>query len=247
MTKKGRAGGEDCAVPEGAVQDWANEVFFHADISPIFQEHVKTLDTELALRRICKQAPAAVVFKPQEACELLKKHGFTKSAGLAAHAARDGDLFLLQFAIRRAATPSTSAKPRLGKAIWRYLSGRTRTSARGTRTRARTWRWAATSRCSSGCTRKLPVGRVHVRVRGSGRPPRVPQVGARARLPLGRVDVRSRGQGRPPRVPQVVAQARLPVEHVHVRVGGQGRPLRDPQVGARAGLPMGRVHVRLRC
>ena len=74
-------------------------MFFHADLSPLFQKHaVKTLDIALALRRICKQAPLAIVFKPKEACELLAKHG---TNGLAEHAAQEGDLPLLQFAMRR--------------------------------------------------------------------------------------------------------------------------------------------------
>ena len=79
--------------------DWAAEVFLHADLSPLFQTHaVRTLNIALALRRICKQAPLAIAFKPQDACELLKKH--TRDS-LAEYAAGEGDLLLLQFAMRR--------------------------------------------------------------------------------------------------------------------------------------------------
>eukprot|EP00908_Phaeocystis_cordata_P024318 Transcript_6783.p1 GENE.Transcript_6783~~Transcript_6783.p1 ORF type:complete len:285 (-),score=65.05 Transcript_6783:199-1053(-) len=94
--------------------DWANELF--ADFSPVIQEHVG-LDDTLAkyaheqgcpwdLRRTCKQAPLAVAFKPKEACELLDEHGpetcrNSDDIGLGYYAACEGDLLLLQFAMRR--------------------------------------------------------------------------------------------------------------------------------------------------
>ena len=81
-----------------ASEDWAG-LLFDNDLTLVFQKHVvKTLDTALELRRICKQAPLAVVFKPKKACELLHECG---KHGLVAHAAREGDLLLLQFAVRR--------------------------------------------------------------------------------------------------------------------------------------------------
>ena len=67
--------------------DWAGEVFFHADLSPIFQVWVKAvvnpLDIALALRRTCKQAPLTIVFKPKEACELLKQRHERNGPGCA--------------------------------------------------------------------------------------------------------------------------------------------------------------------
>ena len=56
------------------MSDWAGDVLFHADLSPLLQKHFKELGCLLALRRTCKQAPVAVVFKPTVACELLREH-----------------------------------------------------------------------------------------------------------------------------------------------------------------------------
>ena len=84
--------------------DWG-EVLFHADVSPILQKYVVKLYSATALRCTCKKAPPAVAFKPKEALELLKNHG-TDRCGLAAHAAVEGDLFLLQFAMRRGCNAS---------------------------------------------------------------------------------------------------------------------------------------------
>ena len=125
-----------------------------------------------------------------------------------AEAAEHGHLEVLKWARANGAGSYVLAR-REAAATSRCFSGRARTTARGTSTRARTQRRAATSRCSNGrartaargtstragaqrkgghlvlkwaCFNGCPWDERHVRVRGEGRPPRGAE-GARATCP----------------------------------------------------------------
>lgn len=77
-----------------AARPWADEVLFHADVGP--ELHVQlAIKPLVALIGTCKAAGGAIAFKPAEARAALAKHG---KMWLCEHAAREGDLWLLQWA-----------------------------------------------------------------------------------------------------------------------------------------------------
>ena len=138
-------------------------------------------------------------------------------------AALGGHLEVLQWARENWCGSGTSTRvtTRRREVTWRCFGGRVRTGARGTRRRARPRRGEAPGGVAMGASEQVPVGRVHVLVRGAQGHLEVLQWGASGRVPVGQGNVRGRGAGRPPEGTAVGASERVPVGQ-----GERARPRR---------------------
>ena len=155
-----------------------------------------------------------------------------------------------------------------GGGHFEMLKGRARTTARGTRRRARTRRGRPPRDAEVGARERLPVdvdtcayaakgghldcsGRERLPVDvdtcafAAGAAPRGAEVGARERLPVGHVDVRARGGGGHLEVLKWARENGCPWDQDDVRARGGGRPPRGA-VARAPGLPVGRGGVRVR-